>query len=447
MSTLLVTVDALRRDHLSQYGYDRNTFPAVDRLLNDGATRFNDAVSNGTYTGISLPSILTSRYLGDANVRAGPTVASRLPDHVTTGAIHSNTFFSAKFDSIHGVDIYEDFQETETEYQTEVSLANRVSRRLFDTIRPWIDRLGLLEPARRVQEAVVPASLIHDVTIFESAERTTDRAIEFLDGIDGEFFLWVHYMDPHRPYGINADPPAYGHPAERQEIFDLMAEAGIHPDRIDNETRRRIIDLYDSAIRYTSTHVSRLFDALEDRNRWEDLSVLFSADHGEEFGEHGRYFHRNRPYDECIRVPLIVKSPRSDAETVDEARELLDITPTICAEFNVDPPEEFLGTNLFAGGSRRQFTTGSFRDSGQVISARWDGWKYLYVEGEADELYDLSTDPGETENLAERHPDQVEIYRKSIPGHLFEANREGVPDRDDVEDDVEARLEGLGYLE
>jgi arylsulfatase A-like enzyme len=461
MNTLVVSLDAVRRDHLGQYGYDRDTLPAADRLLAEGATRFDQAVVNGTYTGISLPSLLTSRHLGDDAVREGPTVASALPEDVRTGAIHSNTFFSSKFDGIHGFDIYEDFFG-QADHDEDIPLTNRASRAVFDAVRPRLKRLGLFETARRVQEAVLPPSLIHEVAIFESAETTTDRALEFVEGTDGEFFLWVHYMDPHRPYAINADPPAYAPDLSRSEIIDLMAEAGVRPGDVTDDQRDLLVDLYDSAIRYTSDHVARLFDGLADAGVWDDTAVVLTADHGEEFGEHGMYFHRNRPYDELVRVPLFLRvpggvdapvDPGSDAgappdqpDVVSDQRELLDVAPTVCSLHGVDPPAEFLGTDLRAGGERRAFTTGSFRDDVPVAAARWDGWKYIAV-GEDGELYDLDGDPGEREDLAAASPDRAREYRAAIPDRLLAEPGEGVPDEEDVDADARQRLEDLGYLE
>jgi arylsulfatase A-like enzyme len=449
MSTILVTVDALRADHLGQYGYSRETMPVLDDLLDEGATTFTAAYANGTYTGISLPSILTSRYRGDEYVRSGPTVASALPDDVATAAIHSNTFFASKFDDVHGTDTYEDFYG-ESAHGEDVSAANRLSRRVFDAVRPMVQRAGLMDLARTIQEAVLPASLIHEVAIYESAETTTDRALEWLAGVDGDFFLWVHYMEPHRPYGVNVDDPAFGEALDRSSILDLMAEAGINPDRITDEQRRRLVDLYDSDLVYTSEHVARLFDWLRAEGRWNDTDVILTADHGEEFGEHGYYFHRNRPYDELLHVPLVVKSDRGDGGTIDEQRELLDVAPTICASHGVDPPATFLGRDLFESGPRDVVATGSFRDDGPVVASRGDGWKYIHVGGDGggEELYDLAADPGERRNVAADNPDVAEVRRGAISEDLFHGDgASGVPDAEDVSDDVEQRLEGLGYLE
>jgi arylsulfatase A-like enzyme len=446
MNTLIITLDAVRRDHLSQYGYERDTLPAADRLVETGGVTFNQAIVNGTYTGISLPSLLTSRHDGDRSIRSGPSIGSALPDDVRTGAIHSNTFFASKFNDIHGMDVYEDFVG-QASHDEAVPTTNKLARRLFDTVRPVLQRTGLFEFARTIQEGIVPASLIHEVAVFESAETTTDRALEFIRGTNDPFCLWVHYMDPHRPYAINADSPTYGPNLDRSDILDLMAHAGVNPETIDDNQRSLLIDLYDSAIRYTSEHISRLFDGLVAGRLWDDTSVILTADHGEEFGEHGLYFHRNHPYDELVRVPMFMKTPDGTPNLpsmVDEPRELLDIAPTVCRLHGVEPPAGFLGTDLRKRALREPITRGSFASDVPVVAIRADGYSYIDIGDDA-ELYDLAIDPGEQNDVSSSNLDKLRDLRAKIPDRLFTEGDSGVPE--EVTDDARQRLEELGYLD
>lgn len=209
-------------------------------------------------------------------------------------------------------------------------------------------------------------------------------------------------MDPHRPYGVDVENPAFGEPADSTEIRSLMSKAGIKPVDITDAERNRLIDLYDSDIRYTSEHLSRLFDEFQDLGIWSESAFVFTADHGEEFGEHGYYYHRNRPYDELISVPLIVRHPETAGErVVEEQRELLGVAPTICGWHDVDVPEAFRGRNLFGNRPRNVVATGSFVEQDHVVAGRWNDWKYIKVGGDVS-LFNLETDPGETENWRTR---------------------------------------------
>jgi arylsulfatase A-like enzyme len=446
MDTILVTVDALRADHLSQYGYKRNTMPVLDELLKERTTVFDSAFSNGTHTGISLPSMLNSRYLADRPATEGPTVASVLPENVTSIGVHSNTYFAARIGRPTGFDRFEDFDVAESSEDDAVrSVPHRMFRKTMDLVRPAVERLGIRDLAESVQRAVFPSRFIHESTAYETAERTTNRALELISEVEDDVFLWVHYMDPHRPFCMHIDDPAFSNETlSSDDIHSLMSRAGIKPEKITEDERELLMDLYDSELKYTSDEISRLFDALQERGRWDDTRVIFTADHGEEFGEHGYYFHRNRPYDELLHVPLVVRRPGESGGRVSEQRELLDVAPTICKFYGVDTPDSFLGRSLFKQGDRRVIATGSFRDSVPVVGGRWNGWKYIEA-GDEKELYNLGKDPAESKNVVKENPGRVSTFQEEIPGRVYGDNHSAVPTN--ASEEVSQRLEDLGYLE
>lgn len=445
MDTIIITVDALRADHLSQYGYHRGTMPVLDDLLEESADQYEKAFSNGTHTGISLPSMLTSRYLGDRPAVGGSTVADALPDSVTTVGIHSNTYFATRIGRPSGFDQFEDFDVAASEEEIVRSVPHRAFRWTMDIVRPTVESLGVRDLAESVQRVVFPSRLIHESTAYKAGERTTNRALEMTADINGDLFLWVHYMDPHRPFCMHIDDPAYSDvDLSSDDIHDLMSRAGINPESLSESDRDLLYDLYDSELRYTSEQIQRLADGLREQGRWEDAQVIFTSDHGEEFGEHGFYFHRNRPYDELIHVPLIVRDPDTTGDSITDQRELLDVSPTICSAHDVEPPSGFLGKPVSTGGNRRVVATGSFSDSEPVVAGRWGGWKYIEA-GEETELYNLNTDPGETSNIADLHDDQITTFLREMPSRLHEENHSAVPT--DTDDAVEDRLADLGYLE
>ncbi|MFD1588591.1 sulfatase [Halorientalis brevis] len=455
MKTLLLTVDALRADHLGQYGYERDTMPILDEITEEG-TRFASAFSNGTYTRISVPSFQTSRYLAYENLDAVPKLAPVLEDAGTEtavigtqtgiGLVHGGFEYGETIDL--GRDEY--FDEANTDRPTRELVAYRVNK-----VASWISQQLQRRGADRVYDLLKePYRKLYPETPFEhsgytSAEVVTDRVIDWFEETEREdFFLWVHYMEAHRPYGVHEDEPAYlDRPVEQERIRDLMKTAGTDPDAISDSERELLIDLYDSDLRYCSKHISRLFEYFREQDLWSDLNLLFSSDHGEEFYEHGNYFHRNYPYDELISVPLLAKRATDPAggETVTEQRQLLDLAPTICQLHGLDPDDyDFLGTPLFEGDSREVVTLGQPNDRDPAVAIRYDGWKYIDT-GDGEQLYDLTADPDENENVATDNQSVVSRLKRNIPDHVFERD---VEDPRQPEDEVDRKqLEALGYME
>ncbi|MFB6188465.1 MAG: sulfatase [Halapricum sp.] len=447
MQSVLVTADALRADHLSQYGYHRDTLPALDRFCSDG-TRFEHAYANGPHSGVSIPSFLTSRHRGEAALADGPTVASVLADAgYRTAAFHSNTLVANQFDRMVGFETYEDFDiaDNRTEHRAfEKSFLDRIYGGLALVSDAIADRSTVV---RTLHERFVPPEHRFDFQVYVDAETVTDRVLGWLsDHADEEFFLWVHYMDPHRPYGIDPDDLAYvDTPISDETIQSLMSRAGTDDDSLTADERSLLEDLYDSDLRYLSEHLDRLFDGIERTCGSEDTLIAFTADHGEEFRDHGMFFHRNHPYDELLHVPLLVRHPDHDRRRVEGQRSLVDLAPTICAFHDVPPDEGFEGRDLFEATPRDVYATGSFRGDGTVAAVRTPEWKYIVIDGADDELYHLVDDPAERRDVASRHPDRAAVLRDRIPESLTAGTPTQPPT--DVAGDTERRLEHLGYLE
>lgn len=453
MTSILITVDSLRADHLGQYGYERDTMPALDRLTESGTT-FEQAYSNAPYTRISIPSFQTSQFLAYDEIARLPTIASILGNHGTTtavvgtqtgvGLVDGDFRFEENLDL--GRDEYYDDANQDRSVGEQVS--HRIDR-LASKIGPKLRQVeSLYEPINDAYRKLVPTNDFQYLG-YTSAERVTDRATEWLEDHQHEdFFLWIHYMEAHRPYGVHDTNPEYlDAPLEQDRIRELMKTAGTEPGKISDAERELLVDLYDSDVRYCSRHMERLFDALEGLGLWDDANVVFSADHGEEFYEHGDYFHRNYPYDELTHVPLLLKGDGvPTGERVAEQRQLLDLAPTICQFHGVETAEfDFEGEPLLEGDERRVVALGSGRpDDEQVVAGRWDGWKFI-ADAESVQLYDLEDDPAESKNVADDNPGVVRRFRKEIPDYLFDREDETL--RDPVDDVDKEQLEALGYLE
>jgi arylsulfatase A-like enzyme len=327
---VLVTVDSLRADHLGAYGYDRDTSPVIDDMA-DGGLSF-DAYANSHWTRASFPSIITStypleyggfEYLSDSRVTVGE--AMQAAGH-RTAAFHSNLWLSRDYNYDRGFDHFYDSK-------SEPSLLSRL--RTFVKLR--LDEDGVVYRALQWLYDTTEEKAGVDVgQTYRDAETITDRAIEWLDGVDGEddVFLWVHYMDVHHPYVPHeraADELGLDLDLSEREAVKLRRKMLEDPDDLTDGEFQQLVDLYDAEIRYTDRHVGRLRDAVG----LDDTAFVVTGDHGEEFGDHGGFSHNPSFYDEVLHVPFVVDGAgRVDATAEtgfqSEELELLDTAPTVC---------------------------------------------------------------------------------------------------------------------
>lgn len=455
MQTLLVTVDSLRADHLGQYGYERDTMPVLDRLIDDG-TLFENTFANGAYTRISIPAFQTSRHLAYENLEQFPTIASILSDEgIDTAVVGTQTGIGLvdggfRFDET--IDLGRD--EFHEEANQNRPLSERVKYRLNQPatkVSKTLQNSGMnriYNILKRPYNKLTPDDSGFRYLGYTSAEKVTNRALSWLEShADTDFFFWVHYMEAHRPYGVHDEKQAFRDSSvDIDRAKHLMKKAGTQPSHVTQEERRLMRDLYDSDLRYCSRHLNRLFDGLENLGIWDEGNILFSSDHGEEFYEHGNFFHRNYPYDVLTHVPLIVKAPTVDSENkVSDIRELLDLAPTICSLHlpDTDIPS-FNGTHLFEGQSRTVFSLGQPQDSKPAVAVRTDEWKCITTNDRV-KLFNIQNDPKEQDECSEAHPEIADSLRAKIPDNLIE--REVKQPRAPQDEVDREQLEALGYME
>lgn len=442
MSSILITIDSLRASRLSQFGHYRNTMPALDKLAAEG-TVFTDTYSNAPYTRISIPSIHTSRHRGHALIGKTPTISQVLRESgVQTFCFGTRTGFKDTEGELL-FDEYKDFGRDDFYKQANYSPFVDITKKI---VKPAV---SISSPIYQAAEAIHDRLFsTHEFKGYVNAQRLTDAVIDWLRDPPDRFFLWIHYMEGHRPYGIhNPDPEYVDESPSEGKIMTLMETAGTKPSEIKIGEDQLIKDLYDSDLRYCSDNLSRLFDVMEIEGLWEGTDIFLTSDHGEEFFDHGMYFHRNLPFDELLHVPLFVKlGSQPKSEKIGATRELLDLAPTICKELGVETNNlPFNGTHLFEGEVRRVIATGSAAiDNSAVVAGRWDDWKYIHNGGE-DMLYDLNSDPDEKVSVAEEYPNVVEQFEAEIPDELYQTKSLGTRNPNDEVD--KEQLAALGYLE
>jgi arylsulfatase A-like enzyme len=255
-------------------------------------------------------------------------------------------------------------------------------------------------------------------------------------------------MDVHYPF----QPPdehlqAIGHePMSARRVAHLNDAMQEEPESLTESDADDLRDLYRGELHYVDHHVGRLLHELTNQGIRDETMVIFTADHGEAFGEHGRWGHHPYMYDELLRVPLIIDEPGRDAGTVDTQVSLIDIFPTVCDACGIERPPELQGENLFTKDEKVELATST---GGERLAARTPEWKCLWhiIDNEI-KLYNLSVDPGETDDVSEANPNIVDWLKGEMQEYR-EAARATDTELPDVQEseEVKQRLRDLGYTE
>jgi len=373
-AVILITVDTLRADHMSVYGYRRNTTPR----LKDWATKaavFEQAYTYWPKTRGSFVAIMTGRTAGESGYSAKhpelhsftPTLAETLQkDGYETAAFVDNANVSSSLGFARGFQSY-------VEMWTNPSLPDEVAR----------------------------------------TEAITRRAIEYVRARaarDG-YFLWLHYVNPHAPY----TPP---------QPYDRAFKGAIRSDRtlkvVDGffggvsrqwaeamPGKKRLSDFvnaYDGEIAYVDTQVDEVLRALDSVGALSRSTVIVSSDHGESLGEHDYYFdHGANLFDPVQRIPFLVVGRGATAHRSRVLVSTLDIMPTLLDAARVSFPSGLVGRSVlpFAAGKAESTRELLFGENDRGHQGVWDR-RYKLVDPEPSAaksvraFYDRSRDAGET---------------------------------------------------
>lgn len=415
-SVILVTIDCLRVKHLSCYGYFRETTPFIDYLAKNGIL-FRKAYANGPFTLAAFPSILTSsyplengRYISLENRIFVSEVLKR--NNVKTAAIHSNPYLSRVFGYDRGFDYFKDFFKPRVRRKR--SKVMKVLSRIAHSYGPISRIISFLKKYYRLP--CLP---------YASAETITKCAIEWLKrNYSDKFFLWLHYMDLHVPYLIlNTN-------IERKFSKNLSRYQQVKILKPRRKYLQQIINVYDDKLRYIDFNLNRLYCFLEDVGIKDEVVIIITADHGEEFYEHGSFGHIAKFYEEIIHIPLIIYGC---AEIVNSKLvSQIDLAPTILSLYGISPPERYRGVNLFSDRFREYVICEASHDEEGVYiqgfkirkpiyasySCVTKKWKYILYKGKIEELYDLENDPREKINVINNNPEIAEKLRGIIKSHI-----------------------------
>ncbi len=371
-SIVIITVDALRADHLGSYGYRRDTSPNIDRLMR-GGLRFERAWTPEPLTGPAMCSMITGL---SPHQHAATRNGLRMQEDLNS---------LPKILAQHG-------------YATAAIVGTWTLKDNLTLLGEHFDTYGERLERRRWFGILNSEATSEDVT---------DDALEWLEADrrrkpDHPFLLWVHYIEPHAPYRFH------------QEYGERL---GVNDDRL---TKR---DRYDTEIAAVDASIGRLLEGVRKAVDDQSVVIVFTADHGESLGEHGYWGHGRNLYEPSLRIPLaLVWKGRIPAGKLASRATLLDIAPTLLELAGFEPPEGLPGRSWAENARRGQepppggvsyFQThrgavhGGTHDSDKkrskgllsVAIISDDRKEILGIEPQDHQLFDLARDPGELHNL------------------------------------------------
>jgi arylsulfatase A-like enzyme len=345
---LLYIVDTLRADAVGSYGNERASTPSIDAFARRGVL-FENAFANASWTRASVATLLTGLLPWHHGAESRQ---DRLSDSVPT---------LADIFARHG-------------YTTALVTANPNAGKAFGFARSFARSIELY--ARHDTGKVEPAELV------TSSDTITRKALEWIDEVDEPFLLVVLAIDPHAPY----TPPARfdAQPAETDLPHVTGSLSSINRPDLSARDRARIRELYQAEVAFNDESFGALLAGLEERGLARNTVVALTADHGEEFWEHGRRGHGHSLVDELLRVPLVIAhpgDPRLEADhRVSQPVQLTDIMPTLLDLAGLPIPPALDGRSLFPRSAADDIPllAGVRLDEKDLVAARRPPWKLVW---------------------------------------------------------------------
>jgi len=419
-NVLVIVLDGARADHLSCYGYERETTPFLDQVARDGV-RCTQMFTTAPATLAAHAALLTGVHAASHGAtEEHPFLAPRLPgmaEQLATAGYRTAAFCTSPWVS----------PETGCGRGFDAFFTQRYHNRLATRAVSY---------GRRASDRLLRRS--------DAGARRSNHAVKrWLTASDEPFFALVHYDEARLPFRL---PPPYdrlfipkGIPAARVRAANQdPLRSLVRQSRLTDDDRAMLAALYDGALRYLDNRVREIAELLQARGRWDDTLCIVTADHGTRLGEHGLLGHKFFLDDGVLRVPLLLRCPaRIPAGfVVDELAQTTDVLPTVLDTVGLREAAEALpGRALIRDGRATPgpaFTIAErFRPDlawlqkcfpdfdprtldvrAKAIRTRRE--KFVWRSDEANELYDLVADPGETRNRIELDAARADALRRQL---------------------------------
>jgi arylsulfatase A-like enzyme len=416
---VLISIDTLRHDYVGAYGAKNVRTPVMDQIASEGAL-FREAIASVPLTGPSHASMLTGQppLMHGVHLNGQPlspkvsTIATHLRDagFQTAGFVSGFPMKAVLSGLDQGFQLYEDrFVFTDSFNET-----------FFGR---WADNIPVL-----------PRGLLR------LANEVTDSALEWLNKRnDSTFFLFLHYYDPHFPYGTKA----------RTRYTRNALYGTAKPEDLENQKR-----LYASEVETVDKQIGRVVELLKKKKIYDETLLIITADHGESLGEHDYYYdHEYYVYEPLVRVPLLVRHPTllPSGTVVEQQVAVLDIGKTILEAVGLRPMKT-TGYNLIhvanhsVQGYDRSILAHNFHHKRNAI--RTQGWKLILTGRDSVELYDLSKDPAENDNLFLQNQSKATELQNKLTGMLQFGDLQDVNwNKENLSAEQIENLKSLGYVQ
>ncbi len=430
---LLIVVDTLRDDFLTDSDPHRVETPNIDALSASGV-RFSDCMVQASKTRPSVASILTSLYPSTHGAERkihglSPTVP-HFPEilgqvgYSTVGLVN-NINLTPFFGFDRGFGVYR-YLAPSHYFGANDAASNLV---VYGTVRKLVEK--------------ITAGTYRVDHYYWEAKSVADLTIKWLESAPPEpFFLWTYFMDPHDPY--------FEHP------FNGQATARVTTPNPPAGDLPLILDRYRAEITYMDEQVGRILTSLDKSGKSDNTIVIYTSDHGEEFLEHGGWWHGTTLYREVLDVPLIIRLPQNElAGTIRNDPVMgVDIGPTVLELCGIPIPETWEGQPMFAA----EFAPDRLRfaevdHEGNQVKAVSNG-SMVWMEANPGNprglpesaLFDLENDPQELINLTDQNPQIAQDMGGMLQDILNRAmEKKGTIPQITIDRATEERLRALGY--
>lgn len=457
-NVILITIDTMRPDRISAYGYGGHETPNLDRLAREG-TLFENAFCDVTWTTPSMASVMTGLYATRHGLRSSfqtlapeaTTLAEILKgQNMVTAAIIASYPLHSIFGLNQGFDLYDQT------FDAPLMLDDKIQ---FGPLPPHKDTKTPPSDDTQAMQWFLVDKAMSDA--YRSDSAVSDRALAWLhDERHSPFFLWIHYFGPHeKPTGYVG-------------LENLAKEQQLQ------------VAAYDPDVRNVDAEIGRVLKALDDLKLGNDTMVVLHADHGQSLTEHGYFGHGRNIFDPTAHIPLIIRYPGhvpAGHRDLGIARNV-DILPTVLAALHVPSSVSGDGSDLFGPRGNpddawtyiETYLSGTRLFSDLVdeksdlrlgfrrLGIRTTRWKYVindpiaFVDSDepldealhrryySDALYDLSVDPGETSNCVLANRPIAERFRQRVFDLQSHGTTQSAPMP--MNDTTKERLRALGYL-